>query len=65
LINDKDWPRTLDIIREYLASQYGVAGATMDYVLRPYIEVKPEAEDPDEGYETVDQEMTARAPHTG
>jgi hypothetical protein len=29
--------------------------------VRPYIEVKPEAED----YETVDQEMTARAPHTG
>jgi hypothetical protein len=37
----------------------------LDYVVRPYIEVKPEAEDPADGYETVDQEMTARAPHTG
>jgi hypothetical protein len=34
----------------------------LDYVFRPDIEVKP---DPAEGYETVDQEITARAPHTG
>jgi hypothetical protein len=33
-INDKDWPRTLENIREYLASQYGVTGATLDYVIR-------------------------------
>jgi hypothetical protein len=64
-INDKDWPRTLEKIREYLASQYGVTGATLDYVVRAEIAVKPEAEDPPENYETVDQEMTARAPHTG
>jgi hypothetical protein len=37
----------------------------LDYVVRPEIAVKPEAEDPPENYETVDQEMTARAPHTG
>jgi hypothetical protein len=54
----------METIREYLASQYGVAGATLDYFVRPNIEVKPEAEDPAEGYETVDQETTARAPHT-
>jgi hypothetical protein len=64
-INDKDWPRTLENIKEYLASQYGVTGATLDYVVRPEIAVKHEAEDPAENYETVDQEMTARAPHTG
>jgi hypothetical protein len=29
-INDKDWPRTLEKIKEYLASQYGVTGATLD-----------------------------------
>jgi hypothetical protein len=54
-INDKDWPSTLDKIKEYLASQYGVTGATLDYVVRPEISVKPEAEDPPENYETVDQ----------
>jgi hypothetical protein len=64
-INDKDWPRTLEKIREYLASQYGVTGATLDYVVRAEIDVKPKEEDPPENYETVDQEMTARAPHTG
>jgi hypothetical protein len=64
-INDKYWPRTLEKIKEYLASQYGVTGATLDYVVRPDIAVKTEAEDPAENYETVDQEMTARAPHTG
>jgi hypothetical protein len=64
-INDKDWPRTLENIREYLASQYGVPGATLDYVVRAEIAVKPEEEDPPENYETVHQEMTARAPHTG
>jgi hypothetical protein len=34
-INYKDWPRTLEKIREYLASQYGVTEATLDYVVRP------------------------------
>jgi hypothetical protein len=33
-INEKYWPRTLRKIREYLASQYGVTGATLDYVVR-------------------------------
>jgi hypothetical protein len=55
VINDKDWPRTLDTIIWYLASQYGVTGVTLNYVVRPDIEVKPEAEDPAEGYESVDQ----------
>jgi hypothetical protein len=64
-INEKDCPRTLEKIREYLASQYGVTGATLDYVVRAEVVVKPEGEDPPENYETVDQDMTARAPHTG
>jgi hypothetical protein len=54
-INEKYWPRTLENIREYLASQYGVTGATLDYVVRAEIAVKPEEEDPPENYETVDQ----------
>jgi hypothetical protein len=64
-INDKSWPRTLENIKEYIASQYGVTGATLDYVVLHDIDVKPEAEDPAENYETVDQEMKARVPHTG
>jgi hypothetical protein len=63
-INAKYWPRTLEKIKEYISSHYGVTGATLNYVVRPEIAVKPEAEDPTENDETVDQEMTARAPHT-
>jgi hypothetical protein len=63
VINDKYWPQTMEKIREYIASHYGVTGATLDYDVNPDIEVNPEAENPAEGYETVDQEMTARAPH--
>jgi hypothetical protein len=37
----------------------------LNYVVRPDIAVKYEAENPAENYETVDQEMTTRAPHTG
>jgi hypothetical protein len=36
-INEKDLPRTLENIREYLASQYGFTGATLDYVVRAEI----------------------------
>jgi hypothetical protein len=39
VINDKDWPITLETIREYLASQYGVTGATLDHAVRPDIAV--------------------------
>jgi hypothetical protein len=63
-IKDKYWPRTLEKIRDYIASQYGVTGATLDYVVRSEIAVKPEEEDPPENYETVDQEMTSGAPCT-
>jgi hypothetical protein len=55
VINDKDWPRTLETIKESLAFQYGAAGATLDYVVRPDIAVKPESEHHVEGYDTVDQ----------
>jgi hypothetical protein len=48
VIIEKDWPRTLETIREYLASQSGLTGATLDYVVHPDIEVKPDAKDPAE-----------------
>jgi hypothetical protein len=56
VINDKDWPITLETIKEYLDFQYGGTGATLDYVVRPDIAVNPEYEDPVEGYDTVDQD---------
>jgi hypothetical protein len=64
-INDKDWPRTMESIREYLAAQYGAKGSTLDYVIGQEVEVKPHASDPSDNYDNVDLEMTVRAPHTG
>jgi hypothetical protein len=63
--NDKDWPRTMESVQEYLAAYYGAKGSTLDYVIRQEVEVKPHASDPSDNYDTVDIEMTARAPHTG
>jgi hypothetical protein len=65
VINYKDCTIKLETIKEYISSQYGGTGATLDFGVRLDIAVKPESEDPAEGYDTVDQEMTARAPHTG
>jgi hypothetical protein len=45
-INDKDWPHTMESVREYLAAQYGAKGFTLDYVIRQEVEVKPHASDP-------------------
>jgi hypothetical protein len=56
VINDKNWIRMLERINEYLSYHYGGTGATLDYVVRQDIAVKPESEDPAEGYNTVDQE---------
>jgi hypothetical protein len=42
-INDKNWPRTLEKIKEYLSSKYVVTGDKLDFVVRPDIAVKPEA----------------------
>jgi hypothetical protein len=64
-INDKDWPRFMESIREYLAAQYGAKGSTLDYVIRQEVEVKPHAPDPSDNCNTVVLEMTAQAPHTG
>jgi hypothetical protein len=55
----------LENIKEYVASRYGGTGANLDYVIRAKITVNPEAEDPAEDYDMVDQEMTARSPHSG
>jgi hypothetical protein len=43
-----------------VASQYGGTRATLEYVVRPDIAVKPEAEEPVDGYDNVDQEMNVR-----
>jgi hypothetical protein len=63
-INEKDWPRNMESIREYLAAQYGAKWSTLDYVIRKEVEVKPHASDPLDNYDTVYLEMTAGTPLT-
>jgi predicted DsbA family dithiol-disulfide isomerase len=64
VINEKDWPHTLENIKEYLSSQYGGTWATFD-AIRAETAVTPEADDPAEHYDMVDQEITTHAPHFG
>jgi hypothetical protein len=56
---------TLEDIKEYLASQYGGTWATLDYIIQAETTVKPEADDPVEECETMVQETTVHAPHSG
>jgi hypothetical protein len=65
VLNDKDWPKTMEEISEFLAANHGEQGNPLSYVIRPEGEVPAEASDPSTGYETVDLEMIARGPHTG
>ena len=60
-INDKDWPKTMETILEYLRSYLGDKKIPLAYVVRKE-ETVPEA-DPEGGYATIQDEMIARAPH--
>jgi hypothetical protein len=53
------------VSRRQRRSRYGGTGSSLDYVVMPDIAVKPEAEDPVDGYDTMDQYMTSRATHKG
>jgi hypothetical protein len=52
----------MEAIREFFGSVLGENGVPLAYVVRENVE-KPPDTDPSEGYITVAEEMTARAPH--
>ena len=60
-INEKDWPKTMEAILEYLRSYLGDKKIPLAYVVRKE-ETMPDAE-PVGGYATIQDEMIARAPH--
>jgi hypothetical protein len=62
VINEKDWPRTVEAIREFFGSVLGETGAPLAYVFHENIEIPP-GTDPSEGYITVAEEIIARATH--
>jgi hypothetical protein len=62
VINEKDWPRTLEAIHEFFGSVLGETGVPLAYVVCENVDIPPGTE-PSEGYITVAEEMIARATH--
>jgi hypothetical protein len=58
-INDKDWPRTIESIEEYLAECLGVTKIPLAYVIRDSIEP---VDAPQTGWPTHQHEMIGRSP---
>jgi hypothetical protein len=65
VIDEKDWPKTMEEISEFIAVNHGEQGNPLSYVIHPNAAVPTEINDPSAGYETVDIEMVARSPHSG
>jgi hypothetical protein len=62
VINEKDWPRTMEAIREFFGSVLGETGVPLAYVVRENVEI-PTGTYLSEGYIEVAEEMIACAPH--
>jgi hypothetical protein len=60
-ISNKDCPKTMEAIEEYLRAYHGETGIPLAYVI--CCEVLAPAEEPVDGYSDVTDEMIARAPH--
>jgi hypothetical protein len=62
LINEKDWPKTIDGLQEYLRSCLGVTKIPLAYVIRDTMIPPAAAVDVATNYATPQDEMIARAP---
>jgi hypothetical protein len=62
VINEKDWPRTMEATCEFFGSVVGETRVPLAYVVHENVEIPPD-KDPSEGYITVAEEMIAHAPH--
>jgi hypothetical protein len=62
VINEKDWPRTMEAVCEFFGSVLGETGVPLAYVIRENCELSP-GTDPSEWYITVAEEIIERAPH--
>jgi hypothetical protein len=62
IINEKDWPRTMEVVREFFGSFLVESGVPLAYVVRENVEIPP-GTDPSEGCITVAEEMISHAPH--
>jgi hypothetical protein len=62
-IDNKDWPKTMDSLRDYFTSVLGETKAPLAYVIRENEAVPPEADDLATNYDKPENEMIARMPH--
>ena len=62
-IDAKDWPKTLEAIREHLRNHRSEIGVPLSYVVRRTVNVLPSVDDPSDNYLDTIDEMVARAPH--
>ena len=61
-LDNRDWPKTMEAIIEYLRGCLGVTGIPLAYVVRSVEEI-PAGADVATGYSSKQDEMIARAPH--
>ena len=59
-VHTNDWPKTLEGVEEYLRTFCGANGAPMSYMVRKQLVPTAEADDPSNGYDTIDEEMSER-----
>ena len=59
-IDMKDWPKSIEVINEFLGACLGVTNILLAYVIR-HEEAIPVGEDPANEYPSVQDEMIARA----
>ena len=62
-IDNKDWAKTMDAMRDYFGIRLGRTKIPLAYIIRNEVDVPAEAGDPQNDYDTHQDEMIARAPH--
>ena len=65
VIDDKNWVKTLEDMYEFLYKRPGNTPKNpLAYVIRESPEVNPTADDPVKNYDTQEDELIARIPHS-
>ena len=62
-IDRKDWAKTMDAMKDYLSIRLGRTKIPLAYIIRNNVDVPAAAGDPQDNYDTHQDEMIARAPH--
>ncbi|KAL3934951.1 MAG: hypothetical protein SGARI_003168 [Bacillariaceae sp.] len=64
-ISGQDWPKNIEKIENHLRRCLGTTGVPLLYVVREDQEVVAHGDDPEDGYDTLEDQQIARAPHFG